>query len=174
MPVDFLKNAAAWTEGKSYEPQRVNNNMLLIDYDNDVMRMSLNTFPIPKITLGQLEVGLMNEKKKFPGLPTFEDLTIVYIDYADKDVAKWVWEWQQQAYDWKTGQIGTAARCKRNGYVQQFDPEGERVREYRLIGMFPTNVDPGDADLAGEDYHRINLMLSVDKAYPVIDKWAAS
>jgi len=172
MSLSYLKAAARMTKGRDYEPLRVNNNILIIDDDNEDIRLALQTFPIPKITLGEIEVGYMNEKRKFVGLPTFEDITIVFADYVDKGIAKWCAEWMKQGYDWETGAAGMATAYKRSGRIIQFSPDGEsHTREYELIGMKPTNFDPGDADLTGEDYHRINLTVSVDKALPMLEKW---
>jgi len=166
MAIELLKadhvGAARW------EPQRVNNALLHIselDGDDDLV-LALSSFPIPKVTNGVIEVGYLNEKRKFAGLPTFDDMSVVYKDYVDKNTANILQKWRYQVYDPRTGKIGLKSVYARSGYVQLFAPDGSAERQYDIEGIWPSGFDPGDADLQGEDTMNITVTLTIDKAYP--------
>ena len=151
-----------------WEPQRVNNALLHIsdlEGDDDLV-LALMSFPLPKVTQGIIEVGYVNERRKFAGLPTFDDLSVVYKDYVDKNTADFLLKWRLQVYNPKTGVIGLKSDYAKTGWVEMFAPNGEFVRNYDIIGCWPSGFDPGDADLAGEDTMNITLTLTIDKAYP--------
>jgi len=151
-----------------WEPQRVNNALLHIsdlEGDDDLV-LALMSFPLPKRTMGIIEVGYVNERRKFAGLPTFDDLSVVYKDYVDKNTADFLWKWANMVYDPKTGVIGLASTYKKNGWVELFAPNGEHIRNYDIQGVWPSGFDPGDIDLTGEDTLNITMTLTIDKAYP--------
>lgn len=152
----------------NWEPQRINNAVLHIadlDGDDDLV-LSLMSFPLPKRTNGIIEVGYVNERRKFAGLPTFDDLSVVYKDYTDRNLVNILWTWAMQVYDPRTGVIGLASGYKKNGWVELFAPNGEHIRRYDIIGIWPSGFDPGDADLTGEDTINVTVTFTIDKAYP--------
>lgn len=160
-----------------FEVQRVNNALLYIvgigatsapgqESNDDVLALALQQFPLPKVTSGIIEHGYINEKRKFAGNPTYDDLSVVYVDTVDTGVAKTLWEWRLQVHDPVTGKTGLAKNYKKKGWVTMFDPSGEQEREYELVGVWPSAMDPGDIDLAGEDSVKITMTLTIDKAVP--------
>jgi len=173
MPVPILSaNHIGGTQG-NYEPQRVNN--AIIGFDNlpgqakdEIIQLSLASFPLPKSANGVIELGYVNEKRKFAGPATFEDIAIVFNDFVDVEVAKKIQAWRYQVYNPQTGAIGLARTYKKTGYITMYAPNGDEAfnREFELIGCWPSNLDHGDIDLAGEDVIKINLTLTIDKAIP--------
>ena len=170
--------------GGGFEPQRVNNALMYIagldgaaasatpagqasevPRENDLV-LSLSTFPIPKRTMGIIEIGYLNEKRKFAGNPTYDDLSVVYKDYVDRKTAKLLWIWNYQVHNPETGKTGLASVYKKNGWVSLFDPSGGTERQYKLIGVWPSAFDPGDIDMTGEDSINITVTLTIDKTIP--------
>lgn len=160
-------DAIAQMKGE-YEPQRVNNGVLFIEglpgADNEIMRLSLDTFPMPKQQNGIVEADYLNEKRKVAGKVTVDDMDIVYKDYVDRAVAKTLWDWRMQVYNPKTGKVGLARTYKKRAEIITFAPNGTGTRVWELYGVWPSNMDPGDLDMAGEDIVKITLSLVVDKA----------
>ena len=105
----------------------------------------------------------MNEKRKFAGIPTYDDLAVVFNDYIDVDLAQILWDWSYQVHDPRTGKTGIASTYKRDGWVSLYGPDGEIERQYDIKGVWPSSIDPGEADLAGEDIVRITMTLTIDK-----------
>jgi hypothetical protein len=173
MAMNFLQGVLGGSAtGPTLEPQRANNALLHITDvpgipDQDLV-LALASFPIPKVNNGMVEIGYLNEKRKFAGLPTFDDLSVIYHDYVnlDKPVADALLQWRHQVYNPHTGAIGLAATYKKSGFVQLFAPDGTLERQYDLLGVWPSGWDPGDVDMMGEEALRLTVTLTIDKAKP--------
>lgn len=170
---NFLDGVLGGTGGSAdFEPQRTNNALLHINLggvgplgDNDLV-LGLMSFPIPKVSNGTIEIGYINEKRKFAGNPVFEDLTVVYKDYVNHQIADTLLAWRHQVYNPHTGANGIKSVYAKTGFVQLFAPNGTFERHYDMFGMWPSNFDPGDVDMTGEDSQNITLTLVIDKAKP--------
>jgi hypothetical protein len=153
-----------------YEPQRANNNILqILGLEGDaksILQLSLASFPIPKVNVGVIEVNYLNEKRKFAGIASFDDLSVVFTDYVDKDTAKILHQWFAKTYDADTGKVGLAKDYKKDGKVIQYSPDGQLEREYDVQGMWISALDPGDADMSSEDILRVTCTITIDKAVP--------
>lgn len=153
-----------------FELQRQNNGLLyvvgLTGNNDNVITLGLSSFPIPKVNQGIIEVRYLNEARKFPGNPVFDDLSIIIRDYVDRNMAGILLEWRRLAYDHETGKIGRAADLKKQARIELFSPTGDEVREYELQGVWPSAFDGGEIDMAGEDGVNITLTLTYDKFIP--------
>lgn len=176
MPLSTLYADHIGHANGNFEPQRINNALLrIVGLDSggasgkeDDLVLALASFPIPKRTMGIVEIGYLNEKRKFAGIPTYDDLSVIYKDYVDKDIAQILWEWNYQVHNPETGRTGLARKYKKSGSVTLYGPngDGEFDRVYNLIGIWPSGFDPGDADLQGEDSINITMTLTIDKVIP--------
>ena len=162
-----------------HEPQRQNNGLLFITpptfireglgrvaLDSEEIRLSIQSFPIPKRTMGVVELGYLNEKRKFAGIPTYDDLSLIFHDYVDVNIAEILWAWSYAVHDPRTGQTGLASQYKASGWFALYSPEGSIERRYDVIGIWPSSIDPGEVDHEGEDTVRITMTLSIDKVIP--------
>jgi len=179
MPLDTLHANHIGGAGDSrFELQRVNNALLYIagldsgsaeggqPGSEDVLVLSLSSFPLPKRSIGIIETGWLNEKRKFAGNPTYDDLSVVYRDYVEAGVAKVLWKWNYQVHDPETGKTGLAKNYKKAGWMSLFAPDGSIERQYNIFGAWPSTFDPGDADMMGEDGMNITMTITIDKAIP--------
>ncbi len=160
---------------KNFEPQRASNAILRITLgdagDNsaaEILSFSVATMALPKTSNGIIEVGFFNEKRKFAGNAIFEDLSMTFIDYLDTDTVKTLLAWRYKVYNPETGAVGLAASYKKTGEITLFGPDGNdsAKRIWKLYGMWPSNFDHGEIDMAGEDVVRCNLSFTIDKAVP--------
>ena len=163
MPLDNLTADAL----NSLEPQRQNNGLLRIvgvaSMPDSIMDLAIQSFPLPKHGVGTIEVPHLNEKRKYAGNPTYEDVTVVFTDFVENDIAKAVDDWMRTVHNPTNGRTGFARSYKKNGLFITFGPNGQWERTWNIIGIWPSNYDPGDIDQSGEDYVRISLTLVVDK-----------
>ena len=178
MALDILNADFMGPSSGGYEPQRVNNALMTFQGPftvegkavgsggDDELTLALDTFPVPKDSNGIIEAGWLNEKRKFAGLPIFDDLSVVYKDFVDRDTARMLRAWRYSVYNPETGKIGLASDYKKTGWTSLFAPNGAYVRSYELIGAWPSAMDPGDIDMAGEDIIRITMTITIDKAIP--------
>jgi hypothetical protein len=85
---------------------------------------------------------------------------------VDVNIAQILQKWRYMVYNPETGQIGLAAQYKKVGTITQFAPNGGFIRQWKLIGAWPSAFDAGDADLSGEDTVNISVTITIDKAVP--------
>ena len=173
MPINFLQGVLGSTNF-AFEPQRTNNALISVvglegqGTKDDILTLSVASFPLPKVNNNPIEVGYLNEKRKFDGNPVFDDLAIVFNDYLDVQTAALLWRWRYKVYDPTRGTIGLKSQYAKNGWITLFAPNGDEKfnRVYKLIGIWPSQFDPGEIDLAGEDLVKITMTLTIDKAIP--------
>jgi hypothetical protein len=149
------------------EPQRQSNfefTLVVPGMNTDVLRLAVQSMPLPKEASGIIEAYHGNERRKFAGLPTYEDLTAVFHDYINNDVAGEIRKWRQRVYNPANGKIGWARNYKAQGIILQHGPNGEWERPWQVRGVWPSNFDPGDMDKTAEDMVRISVTLTIDKA----------
>lgn len=168
MPIDDMSaNFLAAQEG-AFEPQRQNNALLRIwgiDAE-DVVTLSVETFPLPKTALTPIELNYMNERRKVAGPANVEDMEVTFKDFVDVNTHAALMQWYLDTYDPLTGRVGLARNYKKKGEAVMYGPNGGFDRSFELIGLWISNFDPGDIDMTGEDKKLINLTLSIDKCIP--------
>jgi hypothetical protein len=158
-------------QGGSYEPQRSNNGRLLIADlpsvgKDDVLALSLQGFSVPKIASNVLTIGYLNETRKFAGNPMYEGITVTFHDYVDIDTATILWAWRRLVHNPLNGTTGLARDYKKTGTIELFAPNGTFVRAYKLQGLWPVSLDPGDINMTSDEPILINCALEVDKWFP--------
>lgn len=168
MPIEDMSAAHIAAQDGFFEPQRQNNALLRINglIQEDIVTLSLESFPVPKTNLEPVELDYLNEKRKVAGKVTHDDLSVVVKDFVDVAVLYVLTDWFLQTYDPYTGRIGLAKNYKKKGTVTMYGPNGGFDREYECIGLWINTFDPGDIDMTTGDKKPINLTLSIDKALP--------
>lgn len=168
MPLNALHANHIGAVGGGFELQRANNALLyIVNLDgnaNQVVTLSLASFPLPKETSGIIEVNYLNEKRKFAGMVSYDDLTIVFNDYVDKETARLLYNWRYLVKDPITGKIGNKASYAKTGRMVKYSPSGDLDREYEIQGIWPSALDGGEIDFASEDGVKVNMTLTIDKA----------
>ena len=168
MPLDTLHANHIGAVGGGFELQRANNALLyvvgLAGNSNDLLTLTLASFPLPKESSGVIEVPYLNEKRKFAGIVTYDDLTVIFNEYVDKDTAKLLYDWRYLVKDPVSGKIGNKADYAKTGRMVKYGPDGGNDREFEVQGIWPSTLDGGEVDFATEDGIKINMTLSIDKA----------
>lgn len=149
----------------AFEPQRKNNFTLRIDVGNgNVVQRSLDSFPLPKGGNEEIAVNFGNEVRKVAGRAIFDNLELVLKDFVDTPAAQGMIAWRKQVYDPTSGAIGWARNYKKEGEVVMFGPDGTRERAWRLIGCWPSRMDPGGGDMNAAENNKITTVITIDKA----------
>jgi len=168
MPLSYMGARHVGAVGGTHEVQRASNALLRIaglgrfGDENDIT-LALSNFALPKVTNNPIEVGYLNETRKFAGRPVFDDLSVVCKDYVNVPVAKMLLGWRSLVYNAATGVIGMAASYKKQGLITLYGPDGKSEREYLLHGIWPQGLDLGEADMNGDDVVSLTLTLTYDK-----------
>ena len=151
----------------AFEPQRKNNFTLRITVGGRVIQQALQSFPFPKESNAPIEINFGNEQRKVAGRVNYTDLDLILKDYADQPVMKTLVAWRRKVYDPATGKIGLAKDYKEQGEVVMFAPNGTLERRWKLIGVWPSNMDPGGGDMEANAQNLITIALTIDKAVEV-------
>lgn len=152
---------------KTYEIQRTNHFEIVLEGLSDEVTLCVESCPLPTISNDPIELAYGNSKVKVAGQANFDDIELVVKDAIGADIEAQLWTWRKQVYDPEKDTVGWAANYKRNGRIHQYAPDGTFQRTWKLIGVFPTNMVPGDMAYDGSDKKTISMTLSVDKAYPI-------
>lgn len=160
--------------GPSFEPQRANMAVCFFTglpgasgAKDDILKLSIRNFSLPKVSNGVIEIGYLNETRKFAGKPVYENISATFVDYVDAGSAASLWAWRRLVHDPVTGKTGLAASYKKPGHMILYGPDGNFDRQYDLVGCWLDNLDPGDIDYQGEDAVSLSITLVIDKFYPV-------
>jgi hypothetical protein len=181
MPLDYLY--ANHLDAAGWEPQRQNNGLLRFNgldaggtpvpasagsggVSENALELALVSWPLPKETTNVTELDFLNEKRKFAGKTTYDDMPIVFIDYCEQEVAKLLQSWRWLVKNPVTGQAGLAHNYKKTGSMHLYAPDGTQERVYNLVGAWPSAFDAGDMDMAADDFVRITMTITVDKCIP--------
>lgn len=152
---------------REYEMQRTNNFEVRIDGLGEDVTLCVESCPLPTISNDPIELGYGNSKVKVAGQASFDDIEIVVKDAIGYDTEMKLWNWRKKVYDPETDKIGWAADYKKQGIIYQYSPDGSIERNWKIIGCWPTNINPGEMNYDGSDKKTISMTLSIDKAYPL-------
>lgn len=153
----------------SYEPQRSFN--FLIHFTGigggvgkDLM-FSAQSFPLPTESSSVITVNYGNTQVKFPGQTTWSSGSFVIRDFIDMDTEKSVVVWRQQVYNPRNDAVGRAVNYKKLGIISQVAPDGSYLRQWHILGSWPSDVDYGTLDYTADQQKLITMTIQFDKAY---------
>lgn len=154
----------------AYEPQRSNNALLYITGvpNIQIIELSIQQFNVPKRTMGKIELAYLNEKRKYAGVPEYDDLTCSFKDLVNADTAAAIYAWTQLVHDDIKGTTGLKTKYAKDGYIRFFGPDGDAQwdRDWDLFGIWPMSMDPSDIDMTSDQQVLLSVQFSVDKAIP--------
>jgi hypothetical protein len=176
MALDTLFMSANHLAGQDgeFEPQRQNNGLLFIEglevfgdtlKPVSVITLSIESFPIPKQRNDAIELQFLNQTRKVAGPGMVDEVELVLKDFVDRETALVMQNWRNAVYDPQSGRLGLARDYKKQGEVHLFSPNGAIERRYKLLGIWPSVVDPGDVDMTGTDKMIMNCTLIIDKFF---------
>lgn len=151
-----------------YEPQRQNNGLLTVTIpggqDDSFLQIAGISVKIPNTSNPPMPVPHLNEDRKYAGKAVYEDIQVTLIDYIDVDVAIQLQNWRQKVSNPNNGKIGWKRTYAGNGFVYLFGPNGQGLRSWEVIGIWPSAMDPGQIDQSGGDTIKVNITFAVDKS----------
>ena len=163
--------AAQVPSPNAFEPQRTNNFTIQfippaaagVANAQDIIALTLKSFPMPKETSEEIDVWFGNEKRSVTGRTTWDNETLVANDYVDTTIADVMVAWRKQCYDPATGKVGWARNYKISGDVLMFGPDGTTIRTWELRGLWPKEVQYGKGTMERAEHNTIEVVFKVDK-----------
>lgn len=168
-----------------YEIQRNNNfDFIVTDIDNivrsdakdtdtnrtisnaqNVLHFSVVSSSLPMFTQEVITVNYGNSVMKAAGKPTFSDGTLVVNDFIGADTKSVLMAWQNLSYNVRTDKVGRMADYKKNCYLQEYTPDWQLVRTWRLIGCWVSGLSEDQYSNDNSDKKTISATITFDKAY---------
>ena len=166
---DLMASASAIAAaGGGFEPQRVNNFMLLLNppkgaaFTLGSIEMSLRSFPFPKSETTVETINYMNTQRKVPGRTTYPDMDLVVVDYVNEATASDLRKWRKLVFNAVSGRTGISGSIKSTGTVFMFAPDASLVRKWQLFGVWPSKDDFGAGDMEGTGVNLVTITFTVD------------
>lgn len=170
---------------KLYEPQRGNNfDFIVTDIDNivrsdakdtdtnrtipnaqNILHFGVVSSSLPMFTQNIISVNYGNSVMKAAGKPQFSDGTLVVNDYIGADTKSVLMAWQNLSYNVRTDKVGRMADYKKNCYLQEYTPDWQLVRTWRLIGCWVSGLSEDQFSNDSDDKKTITATITFDKAY---------
>lgn len=113
------------------------------------------TAQLPGATLGTVPVQYFGRELKFVGNRTFADWTITIINDEDFAIRNAFERWMNGINSHNLNVRNPLALSPlgytTDGEVKQFGKQGDVLKKYKFVGMFPTDIAPIDVDWGSND-----------------------
>ena len=110
---------------------------------------------IPGSTVNQIPVNYFGRELKFSGNRIFPEWTVTIINDEDFLVHKAFEQWMNSlnghASNLRDSGAVNNSGYQVDGFVEQFGKSGNKLKRYKLIGLFPIDISPIDLDWAAND-----------------------
>ena len=128
----------------------------------------VKTINKPSFEINSNEYLLVNHKFKYPGVVTWNDITITMVDPGGK--AKEINQYLTK-HGYSKPETNTTG-IQKNGFdgaggnliIQQLDSEGEIVEKWELYNSFIKSVQYGDLAYSDDDLVELQMVISYDYA----------
>lgn len=101
---------------------------------------------LPPATVGTIEIPYFGRNIKLAGDRTFPDWNVTVMNDEDFLVRSMFESWSNalNSLESNVRAAGTSEQYKADLIVSQYGKEGDTIRQYRIIGAFPSAIDPID------------------------------
>ena len=124
---------------------------------------------IPASTVGVIEVPYFGRKIKISGDRTFADWSVTILNDEDFSLRDMFEKWLNRLNTHETN-LRLENRYKVDAYIRQFSKNGETIREYRMVGLFPLEVSAMEVDWeASNRVQTFNVSFAYDYWTPTIN-----
>lgn len=126
--------------------------------------LSLRQAFTPAEDISDIRIAYGNGSTRFAGVPSYNDGTIIWNDFYDKDIEYVLKLWQRAAYDPETGAVGDASNYKRTAYLTMYSPSGRVARRWKLFGVWIRAVNGDDMSNENATARGLSAVISYDYA----------
>lgn len=144
--------------------RRQNNFVLTIEEitENTNLDLIVQQAFLPKVSIAPIELRHGNEAIKLAGAVSWEGGTITILDVISNKELEAINNWFDLIYNYETGQIGFADKYKKTGYITEYAADGQYKRKWELIGMWISDLDPGQLNATSAEGKEISFTIQID------------
>lgn len=145
-----------------------------ISNGQEVIRITVHETSVPHFELATLSIRKGNSVVKYAGVPTFNAGTLVCTDLIGAQSKAVLEAWQNLAYNVVTDKGGRAYKAdgtgyKRNATLIEYTADHVRVRSWKLIGCWISNISEDNYNQETDDIQRVTCTVEYDRAIPEIE-----
>jgi len=115
----------------------------------------VKTAALPGSTLGMVTIPYFGREVKVAGNRTFADWSVTIINDEDFTIRNSMESWVRGINENVTNLRNTRARTSQqygvDAVVIQYGKDGRQLKQYRFVGMFPTDISQIDLDWGSND-----------------------
>lgn len=124
------------------------------------------TSSLPGSVINQVELYHFGRAVKFPANRVFDNWDVTVINDEDFRVRNAMEHWMNAINGLETNTRNAPSSAteiiKSTALVRQYSKTNVPIREYKMVGIFPTNITPQDLDWNTDDIQRFSVSFSVD------------
>ena len=132
---------------------------------DDKFRFMCRTGQIPTSTVGVIPIAYFGRPVKFAGNRIFDPWTVTIINDEDFAVRNSLEEWHNNINqaDANVRAAGAGPESyKSQATVIHYGKQGNVIREYKLIGIFPSQIAPIELDWSNEGLEEFQVTFEFD------------
>ena len=125
----------------------------------------------PTYEISKHEYTLINHKFKYPGIASWKDITIKFIDYKDElslsgptKMHSLIQYLRESSYSFNSPDGIAKDKLIRNYIIEQLDPDGQVLEKWTLINAFVINIETSELSYEDENLTEITLTVTYDTA----------
>ena len=118
---------------------------------------------IPGKNIGEVILNWQGMQNKIAGDPTFDDLTLTFLNDYDQSGRDTFEKWMKKIDDQTTNVRTEQEEYKEDCTLEHLGRGGEVIASFKMIGVWPKTIDPVDLDQETMDTpSEFNVTLSMD------------
>ena len=125
----------------------------------------------PTVETDVNEYRLINQIVKFPTVPKWNDITIKYVDTAEKSISNKLYEIffkdTGPPEDWSGGCPQALSKLDIIVTITQHDAKGNTAKSWDLVGTMIKSINFGDLDYSTDDFVEVEVVIAYDYAQQI-------
>ena len=130
----------------------------------EIIRLSVSASSVPHFKQSVIEVRRGNSVVKFAGTPTFDEGSLVVVDYIGADTKAYLMAWQNLSYNVTTEKVGLVQDYKKDCTLIEYSPDYQVVREWKLYGCWISGLSEDNYDNERNDSRKVTATIQYDHA----------
>lgn len=135
----------------------------------EIIRLTVNEATVPHYEINVLSIRKGNSVTKYAGTPTFPEGTLTCDDMIGAQSKAVLESWYNLCYNVLTDKGGRAINYKRNATLIEYTSDHVRVRSWKLIGCWISNLTEDNYNKETDDIRRVSCTFQYDRAIPEIE-----
>ena len=156
--------AIHYAANSRYELQRTFNFEVVISGLPEDVTLNVVSFPLPQLSNPGIAVSYGNSKMYIPGQAEYQQGEFVVNDAIGADIERLLNDWRRDVYDEETDEIGLFDNYAKQGMIYHWAPNGTMVRKWKLLYVWPEEVNYGALSNETSDKKTISMTLRYVKA----------